>query len=220
MANCPNCGSNDIQIKTDSRQNVNWGRAIAGWALFGVVGGAVGAVTGKGRSETITANVCLNCGTIWDAATLYKLLKHIEFITGTKLDLSLDKDRDRMNFFIGDIQPLINKQKQLNTYVPVLPVVPPSKAIKTFQKISSVIFGFIALGFCIRTIFFLFKQGGQGGVYIFYLWCVVLVMGLVGIFFVWLGFSNIELNIENPQNLQASNQLLIDEAITEFNNRG
>jgi hypothetical protein len=109
MANCPNCGSSDIQLKTDSRQNVNWGRAIAGWALFGVVGGAVGAVTGKGKSETITANVCLNCGTIWDAATLYKLLQHIKFLTGVELDLSQENDRDRMNIFIREIQPLVDK---------------------------------------------------------------------------------------------------------------
>jgi uncharacterized protein YcfJ len=109
MANCPNCGSTDIQLKTDSRQNVNWGRAIAGWALFGVVGGAVGAVTGKGKSNTITANVCLNCGTIWDAATLYKLLQYIESVTTVELDLSLKKDRERMNIFINEIQPLVDK---------------------------------------------------------------------------------------------------------------
>ena len=111
MANCPNCGSGDIQLKIDSRQNVNWGRAIAGWALFGVLGGALGAVTGKGKSETITANVCLNCGTIWDAATLYKLLEHIELVTTVELDLSLKKDRDRMNIFINDIHPLVDKAK-------------------------------------------------------------------------------------------------------------
>jgi hypothetical protein len=40
MANCPNCGSNHIQLKKET--NVSWGRAAAGWALFGVVGGALG----------------------------------------------------------------------------------------------------------------------------------------------------------------------------------
>jgi len=218
MANCPNCGSNDIQIKTDSRQNVNWGRAIAGWALFGVVGGAVGAVTGKGRSETITANVCLNCGTIWDAATLYKLLKHIEFITGTKLDLSLDKDRDRMDIFISDIQPLINKQKQLNTYVPALP---PSKALSWLKKICSVIFGFLALGFSIRTVFLIIKEGYIYGAFISFLLGVgSFMMAPLGLLFILLGFSNIKFNPQPQKDLQASNQLLIDEAITEFNNRG
>ncbi len=83
MANCPNCGSSDIQLQTDSRQNINWGRAIAGWALFGVVGGAVGSLTGKGTSNTITANVCLNCGTIWDAATINvkSLAQNVQLIT-------------------------------------------------------------------------------------------------------------------------------------------
>ena len=32
MANCPNCGSNHIQIKQET--DVNWGRAIAGYAIF------------------------------------------------------------------------------------------------------------------------------------------------------------------------------------------
>lgn len=113
MANCPKCGSSDIQLKTDSRQNINWGRAIAGWALFGVVGGAVGSVTGKGKSESITANVCLNCGTIWDAATLYKLLQYIESVTTVQLDLSLKKDRERMDIFINHIQPLVDKVKAI-----------------------------------------------------------------------------------------------------------
>ena len=54
MANCPNCGSDHIQLKKET--NVNWGRAAAGWALFGVVGGAVGSVTGEDRN----VNACLD----------------------------------------------------------------------------------------------------------------------------------------------------------------
>jgi uncharacterized Zn finger protein len=72
MANCPNCGSDHIQIIRET--NVSWGRAVAGWALFGVVGGAVGAVTGEDRNVIY----CLNCGTSWKAADLYKTLQVIK----------------------------------------------------------------------------------------------------------------------------------------------
>jgi hypothetical protein len=108
MANCPNCGSTDIQLKRDS--NVNWGRAIAGWALFGVVGGAVGAVTGKDRS----ANACLNCGTVWRAEDLYKLLQYIESVAKVKLDMSVEGDRRKVNIFTTDIMPLIEKVELAN----------------------------------------------------------------------------------------------------------
>jgi len=108
MANCPNCGSNDIQLKQDS--TVNWGRAIAGWALFGVVGGAVGAVTGENK----TANACLDCGTVWRAQDLYKLLGIIESLTDIKLDLKLEKDRRTLNIFVTNVQPQIDKLESAN----------------------------------------------------------------------------------------------------------
>ncbi len=74
MANCPNCGSNHIQLQRET--NVNWGRAAAGWALFGVVGGAVGAVTGEDRN----VNACLDCGTTWKAADVYKTGSSLPFM--------------------------------------------------------------------------------------------------------------------------------------------
>lgn len=97
MANCPNCGSDHIQLKSDT--SVNWGRTIAGWALFGVVGGAVGAVTGKDRE----ANACLNCGTVWKAKDLYKLLGIIKNTTGIDVDLSQDKHRAFLEDFVNEI---------------------------------------------------------------------------------------------------------------------
>ncbi|WP_017653346.1 hypothetical protein [Fortiea contorta] len=101
MANCPNCGSNHIQIKQET--DVNWGRAIAGYALFGVVGGAVGAVTGEDRN----VNACLDCGTSWKAQDLYKLLQVIEDYTGEKLNLARERDRSYMNKFISKIIPYL-----------------------------------------------------------------------------------------------------------------
>jgi hypothetical protein len=108
MANCPNCGSSDIQLKQDS--NINWGRAIAGWALFGVVGGAVGAVTGESR----TANACLDCGTAWRAEDLYKILQYIESITRIRLDMSIESDRRKVNFFVTNVQPTAEKLELAN----------------------------------------------------------------------------------------------------------
>jgi hypothetical protein len=97
MANCPNCGSSHIQLKRET--NVNWGRTVAGWALFGVVGGAVGAVTGEDRN----ANACLDCGTSWKATDLFKTLQTIKNLTGETLDLAREKDRLYMNNFMSEV---------------------------------------------------------------------------------------------------------------------
>lgn len=101
MANCPNCGSSHIQLKKET--DINWGRTIAGYALFGVVGGAVGAVTGEDRN----VNACLDCGTSWKAKDLYKLLKLVEECTGAKLNLTREFDRYYVNWFLSKI--LANK---------------------------------------------------------------------------------------------------------------
>ena len=101
MANCPKCGSEHIQLKKDT--NVDWGRAVAGWALFGVVGGAVGAVTGEDRN----VNACLDCGTSWKAADLYKTRQVIKNLTGVTLNLAYEKDRHFVNDFIAQVSPYI-----------------------------------------------------------------------------------------------------------------
>jgi hypothetical protein len=101
MANCPNCGSSDITLKRET--NVSWGRAFVGYALFGVVGGAVGAVTGKDRN----VNACLDCGSTWKAETLYQILQMIKNNTNVKLDLSIERDRIYLNQFIEDVSPYI-----------------------------------------------------------------------------------------------------------------
>ena len=103
MANCPNCGSNHIQLKKET--NVSWGRAVAGWALFGVVGGAVGAVTGEDRN----VNACLDCGTSWKAGDLYKTIQVIKNSTGESLDLAIEKDRLFMNEFMVELSPYLEE---------------------------------------------------------------------------------------------------------------
>ena len=100
MANCPNCGSEHIQLTKNT--NVDWGRAVAGWALFGVVGGAVGAVTGEDRN----ANT-LDCGTSWKAADLYKTQEVIKSLTGKNLNLASPRDRNYINSFMIEISPHI-----------------------------------------------------------------------------------------------------------------
>lgn len=101
MANCPNCGSTHISLKRET--NVNWGRAITGLALFGVVGGAVGAVTGEDRN----ANACLDCGTSWKAEDLYKILQLIKKSTDINPDMTTRIDRSFVNNFISEITPYI-----------------------------------------------------------------------------------------------------------------
>jgi hypothetical protein len=107
-AYCPNCGSSHLQIRKDT--NVSWGRAAVGWALFGVFGSAVGAVTGEDKN----AVACLNCGTTWKAQDLFKIKNIIKEKTGKALDLSKDDDRDFMNKFIsefGKSGSLTNKER-------------------------------------------------------------------------------------------------------------
>jgi hypothetical protein len=110
MANCPNCGSSHINLKKET--NVSWGRAVAGWALFGVVGGAVGAITGEDRN----VNACLDCGTSWKATDLYKTLQIIKNATGVTLDLAKEPDRLYMNSFMAELgsylKSISNVEKQ------------------------------------------------------------------------------------------------------------
>jgi hypothetical protein len=97
MANCPNCGSDHIHLKADT--SVNWGRAVAGWALFGSVGAVVGAVIGDDKN----INACLNFGTSWEAANLYKTLQTIKSLTGVSLDLSEENHRLYMKKFMYEV---------------------------------------------------------------------------------------------------------------------
>jgi hypothetical protein len=103
MANCPSCGSDHIQLKKET--NVSWGRAAAGWALFGVVGGAVGAITGEDRN----VNACLNCGTSWKAGDLFKTIQIIKSSTGMNLNLARDEDRLYLNTFMVELSPYLEE---------------------------------------------------------------------------------------------------------------
>lgn len=141
MANCPDCGSDHIQLKRET--NVNWGRAVAGWALFGVVGGAVGAVTGEDRN----VNSCLDCGTSWKAADLHKLLQLIKKFTGLKLDLSEEQDRIYVNDFIRefsfDLESIANIEEQ------------SKKLIADIQKTSGQMVVTGCVGGCFTSFFLL-----------------------------------------------------------------
>jgi hypothetical protein len=159
MANCPNCGSNHIQLIKET--NVNWGRAVAGWALFGVIGGAVGSVTGKDRSVIS----CLNCGTIWKAADLFKTLNVIKNLTGKELDLSIEKHRFFMDKFMSNIGPYLEKfskeEKRIDKVV-------SSSESKFNENQSSKGFG---MG-CMTSIVILFG----GGVTIFGGWAILIIL--------------------------------------------
>lgn len=98
---CPNCGSSHLQLRRDT--NVSWGRAAVGWALFGTIGGAVGAVTGEDRN----AIACLNCGTTWRAKDLYQTREAIRKMTGKTLNLSKESDRVYINCFLSEVGPYL-----------------------------------------------------------------------------------------------------------------
>ena len=108
MANCPNCGSSSITLAKKS--NVNWGRAIGGYFLFGIVGGAVGAVTGNDRD----VNACLDCGTTWRAQELYQSLQLVEKLSGRKFDLSKTIDREYLADFLNQLDNF-NKQLEIQS---------------------------------------------------------------------------------------------------------
>jgi hypothetical protein len=99
MAVCPQCGSSDVTLKRDI--SVNWGRALIGWAAFGVVGGAVAGVTGDDRNS----NVCLDCGASWRAEDVHKIIQIVKEATGKKLDLSRESHRNYCSVFIDRVSP-------------------------------------------------------------------------------------------------------------------
>lgn len=116
---CPNCGSSDIQLQRNVDQEINWGRAVAGWALFGIVGGAVAGATGNNRESF--ANTCLNCGTVWRAEDIYKIKELIRELTNFEINISIKQHRKFLNKFINEISPyfqqieeLKKRQKQLD----------------------------------------------------------------------------------------------------------
>lgn len=121
---CPHCGSTSIEsktdtyIKTEQEKTINWGRAVAGWALFGPVGGAVGGLTGKQQySSTVQSSntycYCLNCGTSWDPQNLYKLRESIKHLTGFEPNLAKENHRIYVDYFINEMNPLFERLKAI-----------------------------------------------------------------------------------------------------------
>jgi len=104
MAVCPKCGSSHITLARDTE--INWGRAIDGWAAFGVIGGAVAGVTGKDRNSV----VCLDCGTLWRAADVFSIVQLVKESTGKNLDLTLEKHRFYLERFIAELSPYIDSE--------------------------------------------------------------------------------------------------------------
>lgn len=114
MATCPECGNQNIILKNDVK--ANWGRGLVGLALFGLVGGAVAIV------DKQDVNYCLQCATSWDAITLYKTIQLVKKTTDIKLNLSYEKDRKCLQYFIDTIIPVLeeinNSEKSNNSIYP------------------------------------------------------------------------------------------------------
>ena len=163
MANCPNCGSPHIQDRRES--NINWGRAVAGWALFGIVGGAVGGVTGDDRH----VNVCLDCGTNWKASDLYKSRQVLKSYTGIVLDLSEEKDRACLDEFMQIMEKFIDNLQEAK------------ENSEQIIKDVELLLGFTGFGVIIGMIFAITGLFTSGlGSFIFGLF-LTLVFGLIGL---------------------------------------
>jgi hypothetical protein len=177
MANCPNCGSDHIQIRRET--NVSWGRAVAGWALFGAVGGAVGAVTGEDRN----VNACLDCGTAWKAADLYRTLQGIKDLTGFSLNLARENDRLYMNHFMSEVGPCLAAISEAEKKA--------TKHLESAQsKVNSGVAGGCGFG-CLTSLFlaFSFLLFGSFGLLASSspLWLLVFFPPVIGY---WLGYSS------------------------------
>jgi hypothetical protein len=108
MANCPNCGCSDIQIKRET--NISWGRAIAGWAVFGALGGAVGAVTGEDRN----VNACLDCGATWKAELLHRSIQEFKQDIGEKINLENLAHREMLKNYVDARSRVFELNNQLD----------------------------------------------------------------------------------------------------------
>lgn len=101
MANCPNCGSEHVQLTRDT--NVSWGHAVAAWDLVFVGMADMLIMEENRKGEDHNVNSCMNCGTSWKAVTLYATLQIIKQLTTLKLDLSMDNHRAFMKEVIPEI---------------------------------------------------------------------------------------------------------------------
>jgi hypothetical protein len=187
MANCPNCGSNDIQLIRET--NVSWGRAIAGLALFGVVGGAVGALTGEDRN----VNACLDCGTSWKAEELYKILQLIKKLTNINPDLSIKKDREFVNGFMSKITPYIEAVAQAEKEAEKLIKESENKKSEYTAQGCSFVFFMLLFGFICIPIFAKFDS-------FFLIFLIIPITGLcIGIFIDSKNKKYIEKEIDNAK---------------------
>ncbi len=190
MANCPNCGSNHIQLIRET--NVSWGRAIAGLALFGVVGGAVGALTGENRN----VNACLDCGTSWKAEELYKILQLIKKLTNINPNFTIEKDRVFLNNFMSEITPYIEAVAQAEKESEKLIKESENKKSEYTAQGCSFVFFVLLFGFICTPIFAKFDSLFL----IFLIFLIIPITGLcIGIFIDSKNKKYIEKEIENAK---------------------
>jgi hypothetical protein len=169
MANCPNCGSNHIQLKRET--DVNWGRAISGLVLFGVVGGAIGAITGEDKN----VNACLDCGTSWKASDLYKILQFIKDLTNITPDLTEEIDRLFVNRVMLEIPPCIEAISE------AAKIIKDSEDKKARLATQGCGFGCLTSIFAFSCLAILFAANGLS--FIFLMFLITSVVGVcIGIF--------------------------------------
>ncbi len=167
MANCPNCGSEHIQLTKDT--NVDWGRAAAGYLLFGKAGGVVGAVTGGDERNSV---VCLNCGTSWKPADLHNILLMVKRIMRIDLNLSREPDRRFLNDFVNQMIPYLKSfsriEKEANDKI----------KIAQGETIAGQTFGYTICFFITIMILFSAIDYGWNGFCSFLLLIAIISVGL------------------------------------------
>jgi hypothetical protein len=216
MANCPNCGSDHITLKRET--NVSWGRAIAGWALFGVVGGAIGAVTGEDRN----VNACLNCGTSWKAADLYKLLEVIKMYTNNTINLSQEKDRIYMDRFTSEVGTYIESTSSADKKAEAL-IKQAEEEVGKSVAIPFVYGCFLSISMFFTGLSIIFSSAGAFAVSI----VILLAPPVLGI---WIGNRSAKANEEknnqkieiakkNAEEIKNASRDLLDLSISDFINK-
>lgn len=84
---------------------------MVGYVAFGAIGGAVGATSGPAKAT----NYCMDCGTAWQAADVFKVLQAIKEQFGCQLDLAKEHDRILMNYFLNEFIPKITELDRTRT---------------------------------------------------------------------------------------------------------
>jgi small-conductance mechanosensitive channel len=124
MHNCPNCGSDRIQLLPEKNSKLlsnTLAGAVIGEALFGDIGGLIGGFVGANvSSQSLEVNYCVNCGNKWNAEQLFEIVMCISRLLNRELNLSSQLDRQALSEFIKLIPPAIAALERRKQEYPII----------------------------------------------------------------------------------------------------